>query len=53
METFQTTAYEASVVWRLINSRPPAAYMCKEVDAHTTTRFLHILAKMLQAAESD
>ncbi|PZT73510.1 MULTISPECIES: DUF1697 domain-containing protein [unclassified Streptomyces] len=53
MEIIGTTAYEAFVVWHLINGRAPGAKGFQEsVLGHdATTRFFHTVVKILAAAK--
>jgi hypothetical protein len=52
MEIVRTTAYEAFVVWYIINGRPPAsqAFLDRALGVTTTSRFFHTTAKILAAA---
>lgn len=54
MEVVALNPYEAFVVWRIINGRPPSGkFPTSTLPALNTTRFFHTLAKILQAALKD
>ena len=52
MTIIQTAAYEAFVVWHVINGRPPVSFsfMDKLLGKQNTTRFFHTTEKILAAA---
>jgi uncharacterized protein (DUF1697 family) len=52
MEIIGTTQYEAFVVWRIINGRPPSGTFTEsELPSRSTTRFFHTALKILAAAK--
>jgi uncharacterized protein (DUF1697 family) len=52
MEMIHAGDYEAYVIWRIIDGRPPSSQGFKELGDRNTTRFYHTLAKILQAAKA-
>ncbi|MFE9093314.1 DUF1697 domain-containing protein [Streptomyces sp. NPDC007264] len=53
MEIVRTTAYEAFVLWYLINGRAPAAkgFQERHLGRDATTRYFHTVAAILAAAK--
>lgn len=53
MEVIHTTAYEAFVVWYLINGRAPAAkgFQERHLGRDATTRYFHTVVDILAAAK--
>lgn len=53
MELVKTHPYEAFVVWRIINGRPPSGkFPANIIPPNNTTRFYHTLAKIVKAAKN-
>lgn len=51
MEIISVNKFEAFIVWRIINGRPPAGKFSEDIlPANNTTRFFHSLEKILNAA---